>query len=203
MLLHSALDERLCQAGDSARRDVDGGSQLIWSKTDAGRSEMQTRGLVKERAQRNLLLVIDGIKSEEMLLANLVGITAEDFAALQSLGLIAPAVASSSRSSAAAAGRSSGSFSTPTAPTAPAPLASAAPDAAADAAPLDYAQFTAALTQIISKELGLRGFVLTLAVEKAGTIEELQAVAQRTLAQVAERKGEAAAAAARRALYGR
>jgi hypothetical protein len=75
----------------------------------------------------------------------------------------------------------------------------AAPD---EAAPLDYAQFTAALTGIISSELGLRGFVLTLAVEKAGTIEELQAVAQRTLTQIRERKGEAAAAAAQRTLYG-
>ena len=72
----------------------------------------------------------------------------------------------------------------------------------ADPLPLDYGQFTQALTQMISKELGLRGFVLTLAVEKAGTIEELQAVAQRTLAQIAERKGAAIAAAARRALYG-
>jgi hypothetical protein len=44
--------------------------------------------------------------------------------------------------------------------------------------------------------------VLTLAVEKAGTIEELQAVAQRVLTQIDERKGEAAAAAARRSLYG-
>ena len=42
----------------------------------------------------------------------------------------------------------------------------------------------------------------TIAVEKAGTIEELQAVAQRTLAQIAERKGEPAAVAARRLLYG-
>jgi hypothetical protein len=45
--------------------------------------------------------------------------------------------------------------------------------------------------------------VLTLAVEKAGTIEELQAVAARTLAQITERHGEARAAAARRTLYGR
>lgn len=58
------------------------------------------------------------------------------------------------------------------------------------------------LTQIISKELGLRGFVLTLAVEKAGTSEELQAVAQRTINQIRDRKGDAAAATARRALYG-
>ncbi len=172
---------------------------MIWSKTDAGRIEMQSRGLVKERAQRNLLLVIDGIKSEEMLLANLAGITPQDFATLQSLGLIEPAGAAGSRSG-ATVNKSGGSFSEPTAP---APLAAPEPAAVDEAVPLDYAQFTAALTQIISKELGLRGFVLTLAVEKASTNEALQAVAQRTLAQVAERRGEAVAAAARRALYGR
>jgi hypothetical protein len=199
VLLHFALDGHPRDAGVSAQGVVDGGSQLIWSKTDAGRIEMQSRGLVKERAQRNLLLVIDGIKSEEMLLANVAGITPQDFATLQSLGLIEPVVATGSRSG-AAAHRTSGALS---APTAPAPLAAAEPAATLEAVPLDYAQFTAALTQIISKELGLRGFVLTLAVEKAGTNEALHAVAQRTLAQVAERKGEAAAAAARRALYGR
>ena len=145
---------------------------------------MQARTLVKERAQRNLLLVIDGAKTEEMLLANLAGISPADFLVLQSLGLIAPvAPAPSSRS------------------TRPAPLAPLAPpDAPAE--PLDYAQFTAALTQLISKQLGLRGFVLTLAVEKASTIEELRAVAQRALTQIGERKGEAVAAAARRTLYG-
>jgi hypothetical protein len=168
---------------------------VIWAKTDAGRIEMQARALVKERAQRNLLLVIDGLKTEEMLLAGLAGITASDFATLQSLGLIVPVGSSSThRSAGVTPGRASGPS------TSSGPPASAAPSA--PAAPLDYAEFTAALTQMISKELGLRGFVLTLAVEKAGTIEELQAVAQRTLAQIAERKGEAVAAAARRTLYG-
>jgi hypothetical protein len=160
---------------------------VIWSKTDAGRIEMQARALVKERAQRNLLLVIDGIKSEDMLLAGLAGISAADFVALQSLGLIVPVAPPVSARAAAA-------------PPARAAAAPAAP--AAEAAPLDYGQFTAALTELISKELGLRGFVLTLAVEKAGTAEELQAVAQRALTQITERKGEAAAAAARRTLYG-
>jgi len=160
---------------------------------------MQARALVKERAQRNLLLVIDGIKSEEMLLAGLAGIGPADFATLQSLGLIAP-VTGSSRSSSAPSSRGAASVasSAPSAPgSAPAPVLDPA-----QSQPLDYAQFTAALTQMISKELGLRGFVLTLAVEKAGTIAELQAVAQRTLAQIAERKGEVVAAAARRTLYG-
>ena len=157
---------------------------------------MQARALVKERAQRNLLLVIDGIKTDEMLLANLTGITVDDFAALQSLGLIAPvAGAGGSRSGASPSARGAGTAPTPAATTA---TATALPNPP----PLDYGEFTQALTQLISKELGLRGFVLTLGVEKAGTIEELQAVAQRTLAQIAERKGEAVAAAARRVLYG-
>jgi hypothetical protein len=166
---------------------------VIWVKTEAGRLEMQSRALVKERAQRNLLLVIDGIKTEEMLLQGLAGISMTDFEVLQSLGLIAPVAGSGN----VRLGRPASSPAV--AEAAPAPAASAPIEAAA---PLDYAQFTAALTQMISAELGLRGFVLTLAVEKAGTIEELRAVADRTIAQIAERKGEAKAAAARRQLYG-
>ena len=166
---------------------------MIWTKTEAGRVEMQARTVVKERPQRNLLLVIDGIKTEEMLLANLAGISAKDFVELHALGLIAP-VSASTRGTASQPGRLTG---------AAAPAEQHAPAAAAaPAAPLDYAQFTATLTQMISKELGLRGFVLTLAVEKAGTAEELQSVATRTIDQIRERKGDAAAVAAQRALYG-
>ncbi|CAN5866056.1 hypothetical protein BH11PSE8_BH11PSE8_05440 [soil metagenome] len=151
---------------------------------------MQTRALVKERAQRNLLLLIDGIKSDAMLLGHLVGIGPGDFAALHQLGLIAPAGAPSV-----------GKVST-TPPPAPASPSASSHTAEPAETTLDYGQFTAALTQIISKELGLRGFMLTLAVEKASTIEALQDVARRTLMQIGERKGDAVAAAARRMLYG-
>ncbi len=147
---------------------------------------MQARALVKERAQRNLLLVIDGVKTEEMLLTNLAGISAADFAELHSLGLITPAPGTNKATSGSRASAGQAPASAPV----------------AEPVPLDYAQFTGALTQIISKELGLRGFTLTLAVEKASTIEELRAVADRTIEQLRERKGEAAAAAARRTLYG-
>ncbi len=159
---------------------------MIWAKTDAGRTEIQTRALVKERARRNLLLLIDGAKSEEMLLAALTGISAEDFQALQKLALIAPAAGTT------------GAVGAPVAANAAAPQA----PGAAPAASLDHGQFGAALTRLISSQLGLRGFVLTLAVEKAATTEELQAIAQRTLEQIRERKGEAAATAARRTLFG-
>ena len=178
---------------------------MIWTKTDAGRTEFQARALVKERAQRTLLLLIDGIKSDEMLLASLSGISAADFEALLALGLIAPAPSPSAHPGGSSPGRAAtGSVTTPGAltPTLPTPAPVSVPVPEAESAPLDYAQFTATLTRLISSELGLRGFVLTLAVEKAGTIEELQAVAQRTVTQIRERKGDAAAAAARRALYG-
>ena len=64
ILIHFALD-RGARCRPAA--DVNGNSSVIWTKTDAGRIEMQARALVKERAQRNLLLVIDGVKTEEML----------------------------------------------------------------------------------------------------------------------------------------
>jgi hypothetical protein len=167
---------------------------VIWIKTDAGRVEMQARSLVKERPQRTLLLLIDGTKSDDMLLASVAGVRAEDFKTLQDLGLIAPAPSALHPGSSARA-----------APTSPAPLdapGSTRPAPLDAVRETDYAQFTTTLTQLISKELGLRGFTLTLAVERAGTIAELQAVAQRTLDQIRDRKGEAVASAARRALYG-
>lgn len=174
---------------------------MIWAKTDAGRIEIQTRALVKERARRNLLLLIDGVKSDEALLGSLAGVSPEDFQVLESLGLIAPAGAALRSSSADT--RPGALTSTPRVAAPAAPAAAASGPATAPSAPLDYAQFTEALTHLISSQLGLRGFVLTLAVEKAGTIEELQAVAQRTLEQIRDHKGEAAAGAARQTLYGR
>ena len=167
---------------------------MIWVKTDAGRAEMQSRALVKDRARRNLLLLIDGTKSEETLLGHLVGITAADFQELRKLDLIAPAAG-------AVTVGGPGRAATPDSqrPTVPQSLAGAA---ASSVSPLDHREFTTALTQLISANLGLRGFTLTLAVDKASTIEELREVAQRAIEQIRERRGEAVAAEARRTLYG-
>jgi hypothetical protein len=68
--------------------------------------------------------------------------------------------------------------------------------------PADYAGFTTALSQLISKQLGLRGFTLVLAVEKASTPQELLQVAERVVTAIRERKGDAAADAARATLFG-
>lgn len=167
---------------------------MIWVKTDAGRAEMQTRALVKDRARRNLLLLIDGAKSEEMLLANLAGISAADFQELRKLDLIAPAAGAVTVNESARAA--------PAPSAAPAEAARPTVPQALPASPLDYSSFTAALTKLISSNLGLRGFTLTLAVDKAATIEELQSVAQRVIDQIRDRKGESAALEARKTLYG-
>ena len=194
---------------------------MIWAKTDAGRREILDRALVKERARRNLLLVIDGLQSEEVLIAALAGIGAADFRALEALGLIAPvsgSVRPSSRSSsrsmplgARAESRPSGSAASGSVSAFGASssgfglrASGLSEPAAGDVGPAarDPAAFAAALTRLISSELGLRGFVLSLAVEKASTAEDLEAVAQRALEQIRERRGDAAYAAARQTLYG-
>jgi hypothetical protein len=189
MLLHSPPGRA---GGQPAASIADRTFLVIWTKTEAGRHEIQARALVKERARRNLLLLIDGAKSQEMLLGSLAGIGPEDFKALADLKLIEP-VSGRARSSDPGPASRPGTLPGPAAP---------APAAHGSATPLDYATFTATLTHLISSQLGLRGFALTLAVEKASTIEDLQAVAQRTVDAIRDRKGEAAAAAARQALYG-
>ena len=153
---------------------------------------MQSRALVKERPRRNLLLLIDGTKSEEMLLGSLNGVTAADFQELRKLDLIAPL-----------AGAVAGNAGRPASPDSTRPMVpQSLASAPAAQSPSDYVRFTSVLTQLISANLGLRGFTLTLAVDKASTIEELREVAQRLLEQIRERKGEAVAAESRRILYG-
>lgn len=175
---------------------------MIWVKTEAGRAEMQARRLVKERPSRNLLLLIDGAKSQQVLLEGLVGVGVDDFVRLEALGLIAPLVPLVPSVAEPAALHGAGAVGVPHPVTAPATEAAPAGAATVEPGGLDYAGYTAALTGLISKELGLRGFLLTLAVEKASSIEALRAVGEKVVAQIGERRGEAAAAAARRSLNG-
>lgn len=175
---------------------------MIWAKTDAGRAEVQSRALIKVRSQRNLLLLIDGHKSEEMLLAGVAGITPDDFSALEAMGLIEPLFEPPARSSARSAAPAPAAPPATARSSAPVPLGAAEPPAAADE-DFDHVGFTETLTQLIAKELGLRGFTLTLAVEKASNAQELKDVGKRTIEQIREKKGSSAAESARRALFGR
>lgn len=162
---------------------------MIWIKTDIGRAEIGARALVHERARRNLLLLIDGVRSQDTLLDSVIGIGHGDFDQLARLGLIAKGGAGARPAAAA------------TAVSRPAPLPVLDDCVAERPQPPSYGAYTAKLTQMISRELGLRGFRLTLAVEKAADVQELEPVAERVLAEIARRKGTAAADQARRALY--
>jgi hypothetical protein len=168
---------------------------VVWVKTEAGKQEMQTRSVLTGRAQRNLLLLIDGKKSEDQLLTSISGIGPADFEALRLAGLIAFDATGYAQPAAM-----------PVRNAAP-PIASPAPVAAAPAQPLEavpvsYAHLTETLTGLISSELGLRGFKLTLAVERASNVDELRGVADRVIEQIRDRRGVATAEKARRALFG-
>lgn len=214
---------------------------MPWTKTDAGRLEMQTRALVQARAQRNLLLLADGRRSEEQLLASVTGTTRADLLRLQELGLIVQSDASTAAEPPAPASAAwpRGQVDIPVEmPTRPGALAPASgfpsreeleePDESADegavqeesaafaaassarapapAAPqatLSFDHLSRSLTSIISSELGLRGFTLTLAVERAANVPALMEVAGKVLAQVEKRKGVVAAEKARLLIYGR
>jgi hypothetical protein len=165
---------------------------VIWAKTDAGRAEIQQRALVKERAQRNLLLLIDGKNTEERLLAGLAGISGQDFRTLETLGLIAPVAAAPAAAPTASA--------TATAPSSAA--GARAVDVAIDGAVIDFATLRGALGKLISKELGMRGIGMSMVLEEAMTVDDLRDVARRTLKQISDRKGIAAAAEARKVLFG-
>jgi len=194
-----------------------------WSKTDAGRLEIQSRSLVHGRPQRNLLLLIDGKKTEAQLLASVTGIAVTDLQMLRDLGLIVSSDQTSSTSNAAESVRSTVSPAPAVAPPAATPppppptthdaptrrSAPAAPSPAPVDIPVDlprsqpsFDHVSKTLTSLIASELGLRGFTLTLAVERASGIDALLEVANRALAQIEQRKGVVAADRARRALFG-
>lgn len=162
---------------------------MIWTKTAFGRAEIGSRALVHERARRNLFLLIDGVRSQDSLLGSVDGIGLGDFDQLARLGLIARGSANPPTTSRPASAES--------------PVSRPAALHTGERPPAPgYGHITAKLTQLISSELGLRGFRLTLAVEKAADLSELEPVAQRVLAEIAKRKGDRAAASARRSLYG-
>jgi len=147
---------------------------------------MQQRALVKDRAQRNLLLLIDGKNTEEKLLSGLAGVTAADVLELQALGLIAPVAAAPPAAAQATA----------------VPAAGEAVDIQLDVGALDFSRLRGALGRLISKELGMRGIGMSMILEEAMTVDDLRDIARRTLKQIGDRKGPAAAAEARKFLFG-
>ena len=168
---------------------------MNWVKTDAGQIEAQAQVHTQAQTQtRTQALLVQEPPQCDPLLASPASTSTIDTQALASTGLMtspepccsggAPGV-SPQRDTVFAAVRWPLATGLPHSPTA-----------------LDHEQLAATLIQLISTELGLRGFMLTIAVEKTRSNAELRSVAQRAIDQIRTHRGDAAAAAAQRTLDG-
>ncbi len=160
------------------------------AKTEAGIAEIRERSHALPRHARTLLVLADGTRSADQLLAMVQGATQADITLLLESGLVAEA----GRARAAAA---------PAAAPAPAPAAEpAAPEPAkAEEGALSYRELYDSLNALSKEQLGLfKGYKFALEIEKANGVEGLREVAQRLVDEVERVKGESAAQMVRRAL---
>ena len=165
----------------------------IYDKTDKGRNEIATRSQQLAPRLRTLLLLIDGRRSEQELLANVAGLglteaalaelLAQEYIVLSRSYATLPAIADTIMPLA----------------TAPAVIGSVAgtPQATEPVVSMDAAQRYRSVynfyTKTIKSTIGLRGFTLQMKVEKAGTIGELRELRQPYLDAVLKAKGDAVA----------
>lgn len=146
-------------------------------KTASGLAELKSRSLQLEPALRGLLMMIDGQKSEEMLLKYMVGATVEQFRALAGLGLVERVDADS-----------------------PGPKPAPPPSVQSSVRP--RAVDAAGLNHVISAFLGLAGLAMSDRARVARSAAELRAVAERVVELVRLRHGDAVAAEASRRIFG-
>jgi len=142
----------------------------IFAKTQAGQREVRDRGVDLPRSARTLLVLVDGTRSSDAMLAMVKGATQSDIDALLHAGLIGPTGVAR-----AVAGKGA-----------------SVPSAAADTLPavkLDFKELYSCLTELIREQLGvMKAFKYTLDVEKASTVDELMAVAKRFVDNVQNRR---------------
>ena len=157
----------------------------ILTKTEAGQRELRDRAVDLPRSARTLLVLVDGTRNSDELLAMVKGATRDDIDALVRAGLITVGnQISASKPTAARSG-----------PAAPAPAETMA------AARLDYKELYTCLNEMIREQLGvMKAFKYTLEVEKAQTADDLLIVAKRFADDVQKQKGDSAANMVRRAL---
>lgn len=154
----------------------------IYDKTSKGKEEIATRKYQLATRLRTLLVLVDGRRTEEELLRNVVGLglDADALAQLVEHGYIVLATSYVE---------------------AELPPAEAAAPTAAIPAPAQIAQFQSVYdfyNKTIKNTIGLRGFTLQLKVEKACSVDDLRELRQPYIEAVQKaRGGETAAALAR------
>ncbi|ABM35807.1 hypothetical protein [Polaromonas naphthalenivorans] len=146
---------------------------MIYVKTESGQSALLSRSLALTPRQRSAFIMFDGKRSmKEVLKATEgLGITQDDVAHMVTRGLLVPI---------STANKVAAMVSLPGAPViaaAPAPLAPAPqPQADRQDAQAHYSKAYPIATRLTAG-LGLRGFLLNLAVEAAGDLGKLRELA--------------------------
>jgi hypothetical protein len=137
---------------------------MLIAKTEAGQQVMKDRSVALTPRQRSTLILVDGKRTLEQLLAAMAaaGVTREDVDKLLELGLVADAAPGQTATAAAAV-----------------QAAAAAVEHRRQRSPQErYAEAYLIATRLTAS-LGLRGFRLNLAVEAATSYEQLLEVAPR------------------------
>ena len=169
-----------------------------FEKTEAGQREIRDRANGLPRTARTLLVLADGVRTDEALLGMVNGSSPADLSLLLDIGLIVPvmadansgqALAATSEPSPAGAGKQRG------------PQPPQAGLAAVAETGLSYSELYDGLNALAKEQLGLfKGYRFSLEVEKAAGVDELRQVARQFVVEVRKVKGEAAAQMVQRAL---
>jgi hypothetical protein len=170
---------------------------MILVKTEAGQQVFKDRSVRLTPRQRSAFILFDGKRSLDDVLATGMGIAQQDIEQMVELGLLERLGAAETAEVGAAASAPSAGVQPPQqAGVAPAAVgvASAVPvlaqGAAGRSAQQRYQDAYAVATKLTAS-LGLRGFRLNLAVEAAGTYEQLAALAPKIRAAVGDEKAAA------------
>jgi hypothetical protein len=167
---------------------------IIYDKTEKGHEEIKTRQNHLPSRLRSLLVLVDGKTSVEDLLKKIagLGLNEESIAEILHLGFIAPHIAQTVMQAtapaepapqvAAAALPPSESIDTPSAP------AQSPTSILAEGESLYQALYNF-YTASIKSSLGLRGYSMTLKVERCANIDDFKALRQTFLDAVQKSKG--------------
>jgi hypothetical protein len=183
----------------------------IYRKTEAGQDEIRTRARKLDHKLRALLLMVNGERRGQALLAQVagMGMGAEAMETLLALGLV-EAVAEPAQSATAAAPPEPARVAQPAADAnvfsvyamrhAPVAAVPAAPhtSAAEVHSPADiqmYQRLYHFYTDVIGQHLGLRGYMLQVKVEKAPDLPALMALREPLHAALLKARGEITARA--------
>jgi hypothetical protein len=174
---------------------------VLITKTAAGKRELQERTIALKRSSRTLLVLADGLRTQEELLQFVRGAEPSDIEELRAAGLV-----TLSQVTVSVARRTEGANVAGQAPRGPSARTSgfsetSAPEAWKPAQEMSYQEIYATLNLLCRDHLGLiKGFRYSMEIEKASGIEELKAVARRFAAEVEQSKGPVAGQLVRRAL---